>query len=96
MGRRLLGEARAQLAWLGEAQPLVERGGLLERADRRPQGSLQLLVLRVQEALERERVADVAAEVLEHAGLCLARRLGSPPPRPFCRNSSDGGCVDSR
>src|SRR5262249_23236802 len=66
-------------------QAFAQRGALLERSNRGPESSLHLFALFAHEALEGERMPDVAAEVLvgaearlrEHALACRAYEIGT-------------------
>jgi CheY-like chemotaxis protein len=73
VGSRLRSELLLRLADRVLAHPSRERRALLEGADGRPQHALQLFALLAHKALERERVADVTAEVLEHTGVCFGQ-----------------------
>src|SRR5262249_19567175 len=67
----LLGEARPHVAAGGQHESLRQRRALLDGPNRGPERALHRLALLGHEALEREGVTDVAAEVLEHARLRL-------------------------
>src|SRR5262249_28340481 len=67
----LLGEAPPELALRAVHQAPAQRRALLERPDRAPERPLHLFALLVDQALQRERVPDVAAEVLENPRLGL-------------------------
>src|SRR5215831_8574389 len=70
---RLLGEPLAELAIVAQAQSPTEPGAFLEGANGRPERSFEAFSLFGDETVERKRMADMTAEVLEYVRVRLGK-----------------------